>query len=140
MTTVKEFIRLLEPFAKNGDAAIMNHELQEFVHISNLQNGDVVISTQKPIGYCKRSGGYVFPTEVEDYVGVSVELNENVDLGEIVLPDLESGVLPEKFGEAIERPSKYKGAFYLLLERVKDTLPQEVWDELYRFDIDFYDR
>ena len=35
MTTVKELIELLKPFAKN-DATISNHEMAQFVHISNL--------------------------------------------------------------------------------------------------------
>lgn len=135
MTTVKELIEILTPYAKNEDAKVMNHENADFVHIVNKSNGDVILTTEKPIGYCNRSSGYVYPTSVEDYVGVSTELDENVDLCEMILPILEDEENPNKFGEAVERKSKYKEPFYLLLDKVKDTLPQEVWEELYKFDV-----
>lgn len=119
----------------NLDKKVRNHENQNFIHIVSDDEGGTILTTEKPIGYCNRSGGYVYPTSVEDYVGVSTELDENVDFGEFSLPNLDEEEYPNKFGEAIERKSKYKDAFYLLLKRTEEILPQEVWEELYKFDI-----
>jgi len=131
--TVKYLIDCLKMYSENAN--VINHEAQDFVHISSLTNGDVILSTERPIGYCKRSGGYVFVTNVEDYLGVVPELDENVDLCEIELPNLKEEVNPTKFGEAIERESKYKKAFYMLLNEV--DIPQSVLEKLSKMDIDF---
>lgn len=113
MTTVGELIEILSDY--NKDAYISNQELAEFVHISNLSNGQVILSTEKPIGYCNRSGGYAFLTDVEDYLAVVPELDENVDFSEITLPNLDEEENSKKFGKAIERESKYKKGFEELL-------------------------
>ena len=42
-----------------------------------MQN-KVILSTQKPIGICNRSGGYVYPTSTEGYAGYSQELDEDL--------------------------------------------------------------
>jgi len=131
-STVKEIRDSLAIY--KDDAIITNHENQPFIHTVNKSNGDVILSTEKPIGYCNRSSGYVYPTSVEDYLGVSAELDENVDLCEITLPNLEEEN-PNKFGKAEERKSKYKDAFYTLLKEVEGDLPQSSWDKLYKFDI-----
>lgn len=114
-TTVKKLIELLEPYAKNENALITNHENEDFIHIVNKSNGDVILSTKKPIGYCNRSSGYVYPTEVEDYLGVSPELDENVDLCEITLPNLDEEDNPQKFGKPVMKESKYKKGFEELM-------------------------
>lgn len=119
----------------NLDEMVTDHENQNFIHIVSRDNGGTILTTEKPIGYCNRSGGYVYPTTVEDYVGVSTELDENVDLGEFSLPNLDQEENPTKFGEAKERKSKYKEPFYFLLNRLEDKIPQKLWDELYKFDI-----
>ena len=111
MTTVKQLIELLQPYAKNDKASVTNHELADFIHICSMSNGDVILTTKKPIGYCNRSSGYVYPTEVEDYLGISPELDENVDLWEMTLPNLEEEEFPNKFGKAIMKESKYKKGF-----------------------------
>jgi len=129
-----DLISALLPY--NLDKRVRNHENQNFIHIVNDNEGSTILTTEKPIGYCNRSGGYVYPTTVEDYVGVSTELDENVDFGEFSLPKLDEEVNPSKFGEVVERKSKYKEPFYLLLKRVEGTLPQEVWEELYKFDVE----
>lgn len=113
MTTVGKLIEILSSY--NKDAYISNQELEEFVHISHLTNGQVIISTERPIGYCNRSGGYAFLTDVEDYLAVVPELDENVDFSEITLPNLEEEDNPQKFGKPIERESKYKKGFEELL-------------------------
>lgn len=118
------------------DKIIVNHEGLDFIHLSSFSDGDLIMSVEKPIGYCKRSSGYVFPTSVEDYLGVVPEIDENVDLGEIDLPILADEVYPNKFGEAIDRESKYKKPFYLLLKEMESKIPSELWDKLQSFDID----
>lgn len=115
MTTVKKLIELLEPYAKNENVLITNHENADFVHIINKNNGDVILSTKKPIAYCNRSSGYVYPTEVEDYLGVSPELDENVYLCEVTLPNLDEEENPDKFGEIVIKESKYKKGFEELM-------------------------
>lgn len=109
MTTVKELIDMLSTY--NPNAIITDQENREFVHISNLSNGDVILSVEKPIGYCRRSGGYAFLTQVEDYLGVVPELDENVDLTEIELPNLDEEENPDKFGKPIPYVSKYKQGY-----------------------------
>ena len=136
MTTVSKLIELLSAY--NGDMSVTDFEGQEFVHISHFDNaggGNIILSTERPIGYCNRSGGYVFPTLVEDYLGVVPQIDENVDLGEITLPNLNEEENPNKFGEPIDRfESKYKEAFITLLKDVHKDLPQSTWDKLYKLD------
>lgn len=115
MTTVRKLIELLEPYAKNENALITNHENADFVHICSTSQGNVILTTEKPIGYCNRSSGYVYPTEVEDYLGVSSELDENVDLHEMTLPNLDGEENPQKFGTPIMKESKYKKAYEELM-------------------------
>lgn len=133
MSKVKEIIEILSKY--KDDAILTDHENQPFIHVINKSNGDVILSTEKPIGYCDRSSGYVYPTTVEDYIGVSPELDENVDSCEIILPNLKEEENPNKFGEPIKRESKYKEAFYTLLKEVKKDLPQSSWEKLYKLDI-----
>jgi len=117
------------------DAIVVNHEGADFIHSCTFGKGDLLLSVEKPIGYCSRGSGYVYPTSVEDYVGVSPELDENVDLGEIILPNLDEEKNKNKFGIAEERASKYKSAFYDLLKIVENSLTQDQWEELYKHDI-----
>ena len=75
MTTVKQLIELLSKYPQ--DFAITDEQNRPFIHIIN--GGDnVILSTQQPIGICNRSGGYVYPSIVEGYVGFSPELNEDL--------------------------------------------------------------
>lgn len=118
----------------NLDKSVTDHENQRFIHTVSTDDGGTILTTEKPIGYCKRSSGYVYPTSVEDYVGVSPELDENVDLSEMVLPNLDEEENPTKFADAVERKSKYKEPFKKLLTMVENDLTQEQWNELYKFD------
>lgn len=97
----------------NLDKMVTDHENQNFIHIVSRDNGGTILTTEKPIGYCNRSSGYVYPTTVEDYVGVSTELDENVDFGEFSLPNLDEEENPQKFGTPTE--SRYKKGFEELL-------------------------
>jgi hypothetical protein len=74
MLTVRELIEFLQQAPID---AIVTNELGEGIihlHISD----SVVIGARKPIAYCNRSGGYVYPTSVEGYFGYSIELDEDV--------------------------------------------------------------
>jgi len=69
---LKEFLALIP----NDDMIVTNEYNQDFIHI--MVGDSLVISTNKPIAYCNRSGGYVYPTDVEGYFGYSINLDENV--------------------------------------------------------------
>ncbi len=132
MTKVSKLIELLSAY--NGEMEVIDFEGQNFVHISHHDNdngGRLILSTERPIGYCNRSGEYVFPTLVEDYLGVVPAIEENVDLGEITLPKLDEEKNSRKFGKPIDKfESKYKEAFETLLKDVHKNLPQSTWDKL----------
>jgi hypothetical protein len=137
MTKVSKLIELLSAY--NGEMNVIDFEGQDFVHISyfgDKKDGSLILSTERPIGYCNRSGEYVFPTLVEDYIGVVPAINENVDLGEITLPKSEEEENINKFGEPINKfESKYKEAFMTLLKDVHKDLPQSTWDKLHNLDL-----
>jgi len=60
------------------DAVVSNEQNQDFIH---LHVSDVLImSIKKPIGYCKRSGEYVYPTKLKDrgYSAFSPALDEDL--------------------------------------------------------------
>lgn len=74
-TTVGKLIELLSTYPK--DFIITDEQNQPFIHMVN--GGDnVVLSTKKPIAYCSRTGGYVYPSLVDGYYGYSIELDEDV--------------------------------------------------------------
>ena len=88
MLTVGKLIELLSVY--NKDSKITNQQLQDFIHITNLKDGSVILSTEKPIGICKRTGGNVYKTEVkEEYIGYSPELDEDLYGFEILNLDYE---------------------------------------------------
>lgn len=73
---VEKLIELLSYY--NKDSEITNEQLQNFIHIVNLTDGSVILSTTKPIGECIRTGGYVYPSIIDGYSGFSPELNEDL--------------------------------------------------------------
>lgn len=73
--TVGKLIELLSAYPKG--MAITNEQNQPFIHIVNTKDG-VILSTNKPIGYCNRTGEYVYPTQVDGYTAFSPELNEDL--------------------------------------------------------------
>lgn len=75
MTTVKELIELLTKYPQ--DFVITDEQNRPFVHIVNGVD-NVILSPEKPIGICNRSGGYVYPSIVEGYDGFSPELDEDL--------------------------------------------------------------
>lgn len=76
MATKRKLIELLEKYS--DDAHIANEQGEDFIHIVNLTDGTITLSTKKPIGVCNRTGGYVYPTVVEGYAGYCPELDEDL--------------------------------------------------------------
>ena len=75
MTTVGELIELLSKYPK--DFVITDEQNQPFIHIVNGSD-NIILSTTKPIGYCNRSGEYVYPSRVDGYSAFSPELDEDL--------------------------------------------------------------
>lgn len=75
MTTVGKLIELLSKYP--SDFVITNEQNEDFVHIVNGAD-NVILSTQKPIGICNRTGSYVYPTQVKGYAGYCPELDEDL--------------------------------------------------------------
>lgn len=79
MTTIKELIELLSKYPQ--DFVITDEQNRPFIHMINvgdINSQSVILSTSKPIGICNRSGGYVYPSIVDGYVGFSPELDEDL--------------------------------------------------------------
>jgi len=75
-------VKQLKEYLKSApdDGIVTNEYNQDFIHI--ISNGNLVLSTQKPIAICNRSGGYIYPSDVTEYFGYSIDLDENVYLHE----------------------------------------------------------
>jgi len=76
MTTIGKLIELLSIYPK--DAIITNELNEDFIHINNTEDGSVILSTTQPIGYCSRTGTYVYPTTTKGYDGYCPELDEDL--------------------------------------------------------------
>jgi hypothetical protein len=74
-TTVGKLIELLSVYPK--DMQIANEQNSPFIHIINT-NDSVILSTEKPIGICNRTGSYVYPSVVEGYSAFCPELDEDL--------------------------------------------------------------
>ncbi len=74
-TTIGKIIELLSDYPK--DVIIINEQGQDFIHIVNIKNR-VILSAEKPIGYCNRTGEYVYPSKVDGYSAYSPELDEDL--------------------------------------------------------------
>jgi hypothetical protein len=68
----------LKEFLQNvsDDTIITNEQGEDFIHI--ICDDTLILSTKKPIGFCHRSGGYVYPSVVGGYSGYSIELDEDL--------------------------------------------------------------
>lgn len=75
MVTVEKLIELLSAYPQ--DFVVTDEQNRPFIHIVNGSD-NVVLSSVQPIGICNRSGGYVYPSIVNDYVGFSQELDEDL--------------------------------------------------------------
>jgi hypothetical protein len=75
MTTIGKMIELLSKYP--SDFVLTNEQNQNFIHIINSDDR-VILSTTKPIGICKRTGSYVYPSVVDGYSGFCPELDEDL--------------------------------------------------------------
>jgi len=75
--TVKDLREMLNVGLRD-DAIIMDIQRQDFVHIITDGDGNLMLSTSRPIGVCNRSGEYVYPSVVEGYVGYCPETDEDL--------------------------------------------------------------
>ena len=85
MSTVKKIIELLSNYPQ--DFELLDEQNRPFIHIINTNGNTVRLSTEKPIGICERSGGYVYPSIVDGYDGFSPELDEDLYISEFRLTD-----------------------------------------------------
>jgi hypothetical protein len=76
MSTVKKIIELLSTYPQ--DFELLDEQNRPFIHIINTDDNTIRLSTRSPIGICKRSGGYVYPSVVEGYEGFSPDLDEDL--------------------------------------------------------------
>jgi len=73
--TKEKLIELLSIYPDTME--ITDEQNRPFIHIVNTTD-KIIISTQKPIGICNRSGGNVYPSLVDGYEGFSPELDEDL--------------------------------------------------------------
>jgi hypothetical protein len=73
--TVSTLIELLKCYP--SDFSITNEQNQNYIHLINMSNS-VILSTVKPIGYCNRTGEYVYPSVVEGYSAFNPALGEDL--------------------------------------------------------------
>ena len=83
MLTVKELKRFLNNCP--DDMVVQTEQNDEIVHMVNMNDNTLILSKNKPIGYCKRSGYYVYPTDNQgceecgnSYVAFSPALDEDL--------------------------------------------------------------
>jgi hypothetical protein len=79
METIKQLVELLSKYPQ--DFIITDEQNRPFIHMINIgdiNNHSVILSASQPIGICNRSGGYVYPSVVDGYVGFSTELDEDL--------------------------------------------------------------
>lgn len=74
--TKTKLIELLSVY--NDNSEIRSSDGQDFIHIVNLTDGTIILSTQKPIGTCNRCGEYVYPTTTKGYAAYCPELDEDL--------------------------------------------------------------
>lgn len=74
--TKKELLKFLDMF--QDDDIITNQQNEDFIHMVNTNSGNIILSTQKPIGICNRTSTYVYPSIVKGYHGFCPELGEDL--------------------------------------------------------------
>jgi len=74
--TKKELLNILKNFDDN--AVIVDIQLQGIVHVFETEDGDIVLSSSKPIGKCNRTGADVYPSAVDGYSAYCPELDEDL--------------------------------------------------------------
>jgi uncharacterized OB-fold protein len=75
MANVGKMIELIGHYPK--DFEVVNEQNEPFIHLVNIDEKRVILSTKQPIGECKKCGQYVYPEEVLDYPAVCPGCDEN---------------------------------------------------------------
>ena len=78
MLTLKELRIFVNNKGFNEDAIVTNMQLQDFVHLTHDNDGNIMLCTSKPIGFCNRTGEYVYPSVVKGYSAYCPELDEDL--------------------------------------------------------------
>jgi len=89
--TVKDLREAINQKGLKEDAVVTDEQLRDIVHITHDTQGNIRLSTTRPIGRCNRCGEYVYPSIVEDYAGYCPELDEDLYEFEFTRIDHEGG-------------------------------------------------
>jgi len=73
--TVQYLLEILQKCPK--DMIVVDYENRDFVHIINLSNNRIKLSTLPKIGECNECGSSVHETDVLDYPAVCTDCDEN---------------------------------------------------------------
>ena len=73
--TVKKLKSILQ--SMNDDTVITNEQNQDIVNI--VADDILILSTNKPIGLCNRTGTNVYPSIVDGYTAFCPELDEDLN-------------------------------------------------------------
>ena len=85
--TIGKLIEMLKIYPESME--VTDEQNQNFIHIVNRQGNKLTLSTKNPIGYCSKSGDYVYPEEMLDYTEVCPTCDENMYDIEIIPLDKE---------------------------------------------------
>lgn len=73
--TVRDLKKMIEH--ANDDAPVILQDGSSIIHV--MISDTVLLSSEKPIGYCKRCGEYVYPEkELEEYTAYCPNCDENM--------------------------------------------------------------
>lgn len=76
--TVKHLKELIAS-GRNPEAIITDQQGRDITHMRfDIEQGDLILSTEAPIGECNRTGAQVYPSEVEGYTAYCPELDEDL--------------------------------------------------------------
>ena len=76
MCTVEKLITLLSNYPMTLE--VVDEQNNPFIHNMNTYNNTVRLSTTQPIGICNKSGGYVYPSKVNNYDEYSPDIDEDL--------------------------------------------------------------
>jgi len=130
--TVGELKKLINNM--NDDTIIRDEQNSDFIHI--IASNELRLSTRKPIGYCNRSGEYVYPSVLKGYSAFSPELEEDLYLMEwtpFTVDDVLTDDLDLDFKEK-NSLTFHRGNATLVL--FKNTIDRTMFDTEYLRDIE----
>ena len=77
--SVGEIVKILQEYPK--DMILIDSTGRSFIHIINIENHRLLISTTKPICYCNKCGNYGYKEEsklIKDYYAYCPTCDENL--------------------------------------------------------------